>query len=244
MSKLVWDQSGEKLYETGVEQAAIYPQVSGAYPAGAAWNGLISVTESPSGAEPTALYANNKKYLELMSNEEFGGTIEAYMYPDEFAECNGEKTVVAGVRVKQQTRKAFGLVYKNLVGNDEEGTDHGYKLHLVYGCLAKPSEKTNTTVNDSPEAVTMSWEFSTTPVDANMEIDGVKLKPFAHIELDSNTCTKILDLEKVLYGQDAVEGVGSSGDENYVAPVEAVAARLPLPAEVFTILGWKTPGNA
>lgn len=221
MSKLVWDQTGEKMYETGVEQAAIYPQVNGAYPAGAAWNGLISVTESPSGAEPTPLYANNKKYLELMSNEEFGGTIEAYMYPDEFAECNGEKTVVAGVRVKQQTRKAFGLVYKNLIGNDSEGTDYGYKLHLVYGCLAKPSEKTNTTVNDSPEAVTMSWEFSTTPV----SVEG--FKPFAHIELDSNKCTNIAALEEVLYGKDAA---GES------AP--AVAARLPLPAEVFTILGY------
>ena len=231
MSKLVWDQTGEKMYETGVEQAAIYPQVGGAYPAGAAWNGLISVTESPSGAEPTALYANDKKYLELVSNEEFGGTIEAYMYPDEFAECNGEKTIVPGVRVKQQTRKAFGLVYKNLVGNDSEGTDYGYKLHLVYGCLAKPSEKTNTTVNDSPEAVTMSWEFSTTPV----TVEG--FKPFAHIELDSVKTTNIAALEEVLYGKDAV---GKDGDEGYVA---AVAARLPLPAEVFEILGY-TEENA
>lgn len=221
MSKLVWDQISEKLYETGVEQAAVYPQVGGAYPAGEAWNGLISVTESPSGAEPTALYANDKKYLELMSNEEFGFSIEAYMYPDSFAACDGSAELVAGVKLRQQPRKPFGLVYKNLVGNDTEGTEYGYKLHLVYGALAAPSENTNTTINDSPEAKTMSWECTTTPV----AVAG--FKPTSHIEIDSTKVAedKLKALEEILYGKDGTDGG------------EGVAARLPLPEEVATIMG-------
>lgn len=213
--KLVWDNIGERLYETGVDRGVVYPQVEGAYPAGAAWNGLISVTESPSGAEPTALYANNHKYLELMSVEEFGGTIEAYMYPDEFAECDGSKEMVPGVSLRQQTRKPFGLTYRNLVGNDTDKNAYGYKLHIVYGALAKPSEKTNSTVNDSPEAATMSWEFSTTPV----EVEG--FEPTAHIEIDSTKVdeTKLKALEDILYGSEDTE------------------ARLPLPAEIATIIG-------
>lgn len=213
--KLVWDAIGERLYETGVDRGVVYPQVEGAYPAGAAWNGLISVTESPSGAEPTALYANNHKYLELMSVEEFGGTIEAYMYPDEFAECDGSKELVPGVSMRQQTRKPFGLTYRNLVGNDTDKNAYGYKLHIVYGALAKPSEKTNSTVNDSPEAATMSWEFSTTPV----EVEG--FEPTAHIEIDSTKVdkTKLKALEDILYGTEDEE------------------ARLPLPAEIATIIG-------
>lgn len=215
MPQLVWDQVGERVYETGVEKGVIYPQVGSAYPAGAAWNGLVSITESPSGAEATKLWANDAKYGELLSNEEFGGTIEAYTYPDEFAECNGEKELVAGVKIKMQPRTAFGLSYVNLLGNDTEGTAYGYKLHLVYGAKAAPSEKTNTTVNDSPEAQTMSWEFSTTPV----AVAG--FKPTSHIEIDSTAvdASKLKALEDILYGGAEEE------------------ARLPLPDEVKTILG-------
>ena len=216
MSKLVWDQTGERLYETGVEQAAIYPLAEGgAFGAGAAWNGLIGVTESPSGAEPSPLYANDKKYAELTSAEEFGGTIEAYMYPDEFAECNGEKALVPGVNLTQQTRKPFGLVYKNLIGNDTVGTKYGYKLHIVYNAKVAPSENANNTVNESPEAKTMSWEFSTTPV----EVEGYD--PTAHIVINSTTvdADKLKALEAILYGSEEAE------------------PRLPLPSELVTIFG-------
>lgn len=211
--KLKWDQVGERLYETGVDRGVVYPQVAGEYPAGAAWNGLTGVTLTPSGAEPTPLYANNYKYLNLMSVEELGGTIEAYTYPDEFAACNGEKELVAGVRMGQQTRAPFGLCFRSLIGNDSEGTAYGYKLHLVYGCLASPSENANTTVNDSPEAKTMSWEFSTTPV----EVAG--FQPTASLEIDSTTvdAEKLAALEAILYG---------TGDTE---------AKLPLPAEVAEI---------
>ena len=221
MSKLKWDQTGEKLYETGVEQGAIYPMASsGAYDKGAAWNGLTAVTESPSGAEATALYANDKKYLELMSTEEFGGTIEAYTYPDEFAECNGEKELAPGVNISQQTRKAFGMVYKSLIGNDTEGTKHGYKLHIVYGAKVSPSEKANNTINDSPEAVTMSWEFTTTPV----EVTGCD--PTSHLIIDSTKieAKKLAALEAILYGTDTGEGK------------EATEPRLPLPDEIATLM--------
>ena len=211
--KLKWDQTGERLYETGVDRGVVYPQVAGAYPAGAAWNGLTGVTLSPSGAEPSPLYANNHKYLNLMSVEELGGTIEAYTYPDEFAECNGEKELVAGVRIGQQKRQQFGFTFRTLIGNDSEGTAHGYKIMLVYGALASPSENANATVNDSPEAKTMSWEFSTTPV----EVSG--FEPTASIEINSTTvdADKLAALEAILYG---------SGDTE---------ARLPLPDEVAEI---------
>jgi hypothetical protein len=215
MAKLVWDQTGERLYETGVDRGVVYPQVSGAYPAGAAWNGLINVTESPSGAEASPLYANNRKYAELMSAEEFGGSIEAYTYPDEFAECDGSKEMVPGVSVKQQPRKPFGMTYRVLIGNDTEKTAYGYKLHLVYGALAAPSERAHASINDSPEAETMSWEFTTTPV----EIDG--FDPAAHIEIDSTKvdAEKLKALEDILYGTESEE------------------ARLPLPSELATIFG-------
>lgn len=215
MSKLVWDQAGQRTYETGVEQGALYLLEGGAYVNGEAWNGLISVTESPSGAEPTALYANDAKYLELMSNEEFGGTIEAYTYPDGFAKCNGSLELATGVLVNQQTRHTFGLVYKTLLGNDEKGNDYGYKLHLIYGAKASPSEKANTTVNESPEALTMSWEFSTTPV----PVPG--FKPSSHLEINSTTAEpeKLEALEAVLYGSEEAE------------------PRLPLPEEVATMMG-------
>lgn len=214
MSKLVWDQTAERLYETGVDRGVVYPMAAGAYPAGAAWNGLISVTLSPSGAEPTALYANNHKYLALMSVEELGGTIEAYTFPDEFAACNGATEVVPGVKITQQKRVTFGLAFRNLIGNDTEGDAHGYKIHLVYGALASPSEDANTSVNDSPEAKTMSWEFTTTPV----EVAGYQ--PTSHIEIDSTTIDegKLKAIEDILYGTEAEE------------------ARLPLPEEVFQIL--------
>lgn len=214
MSKLVWDQIGERFYETGVEMAAIYPMTGATYGAGAAWNGLTAVTESPSGAEPTALYANNKKYVELMSKEEFGGTIEAYTYPAEFAACNGEGTLAAGIKIAQQTRTPFGLVYKTLIGNDTEGTKHGYKLHIVYNCRVKPSEKSNNTVNDSPEAATMSWEFSTTPVD----VEG--FDSTSHIVIDSTeiAAEKLTAIEEALYGTESAE------------------AKLLLPDEIVTLM--------
>ena len=215
MSKLVWDQTGDRLYETGVEQVALYQQSGGAYPKGVAWNGVTALNLSPSGAEPTALYANNRKYLTLMSVEELGFTIEAYTYPDEWAECDGSATVVPGVYIGQQPRKPFGLVAKTMIGNDTEGIKHGYKLHIIYGALASPSEQENATINDSPEAKTMSWECSTTPVNvANFE-------PTSYICIDSTTVDgeKLTALEKILYGDAAAE------------------PKLPLPDEVFTTLG-------
>lgn len=216
MSKLVWDATGERLYETGVSNGVIYPQSSsGTYPKGAAWNGLTAITESPSGAEPTALYADNIKYLNLMSAEEFGFSIEAYTYPPEFAECNGEAPLATGVSITQQKRKQFGLSYKSLIGNDVDGDSYGYKLHLVYGALAAPSEMAHNSVNDSPEATTMSWECSTTPVTV------AGFKPTSHIVIDSTKAdpTKLAALEAKLYGAEA-------GD-----------AMLPLPDEVATLMG-------
>ena len=165
MSKLTWDDVSKRLYETGVDRGVVYVQEEGAYPKGEAWNGLISSTITPSGAEPTALWANNRKYLNLMSAEEVGGTIEAYTYPESFALCNGEVEAVKGVRLGQQKRAVFGFTFRNLIGNDTDGNSHGYKLHLIYGAQCSPSENANTTVNDSPEAKTMSWEYTTTPVE-------------------------------------------------------------------------------
>lgn len=199
--KLSWDNSGERLYETGVKNGVLYVQNAGAYPKGVAWNGLTAVTESPSGAEATPLYADDIKYVELTSEEEFGGTIEAYTYPDEFAECDGSAELAKGVKIGQQKRKVFGLVYKTTLGNDEDGNDHGYKLHLVYGCKAAPSEKAYATINDSPEAITFSWEFTTTPV----AVAGHK--PTAHIEIDSTKAdsTCLAALEAKLFGTETEE---------------------------------------
>ena len=212
--KLSWDNSGERLYETGVKNGVLYVQNAGKYPKGVAWNGLTAVTESPSGAEATPLYADDIKYVELTSEEEFGGTIEAYTYPDEFAECDGSAELVKGVKISQQKRKAFGLVYKTTLGNDEDGNDHGYKLHLVYGCKAAPSEKAYATINDSPEAITFSWEFTTTPV----AVAGHK--PTAHIEIDSTKAdsTCLAALEAKLFG------------------TESDDPQLPLPDEVKTLM--------
>ncbi len=212
MSKLVWDKTGERKYETGVSKGVLYKQSNGTYPKGVAWNGLTAVNESPSGAEATPLYADNIKYLNLMSAEEFGATIEAYMYPDEFAECNGEKDLVDGVSIGQQKRTPFGLSYQTKIGSDTDN-DLGYKIHLIYGALAAPSEKAYATVNDSPEAITFSWEVSTTPV----EVSGAK--PTASLTIDSTKVTpeKLAAFEKILYGDADVE------------------ARLPLPDEVATL---------
>lgn len=223
MSRLTWDKTGERYYETGVKQGVLYPiQSDGKYSKGVAWNGLTAVTESPSGAEATALYADDIKYLNLLSNEEFGATIEAYTYPDEFAECDGSAALADGVMIGQQKRKTFGLCYKTTVGNDVDGNDYGYKLHLIYGCLAAPSEKAYNTINDSPEAITFSWEVSTTPVN----VDG--FKPTSQITIDSTKVaegkkTKLAELEDILYGKDSVESDPKNNP------------RLPLPDEVATL---------
>ena len=214
MSKIVWDQTGERLYETGVKQGVLYIPASGVYSKGVAWNGLTAVTESPSGAEATALYADDIKYLNLMSAEEFACTIEAYTYPNEFAECDGSASLAMGVNIGQQPRKTFGLCYRTTVGNDTDSNAHGYKLHMVYGCLAAPSEKAYATINDSPEPITFSWEVSTTPVNVTGH------KPTALLTIDSTKVdpTKLAALEKILYGDNDVE------------------PRLPLPDEIATLM--------
>lgn len=222
MSRLEWDKTSERLYETGVKMGVLYPQESGTYPKGVAWNGLTAVTESPSGAEATALYADDVKYLNLMSAEEFGATIEAYTYPDEFAQCDGSAELTKGVTIGQQKRKAFGLCYRTVLGNDTDNNDYGYKLHLIYGALAAPSEKAYATINDSPEAITFSWEVTTTPVN----IAG--FKPTASITIDSTKVdkTKLKALEDILYGTNAAKEGGTGATE----------ARLPLPDEVATLM--------
>lgn len=214
---LSWDDTGDKLYETGVDRGVLYPMGENGYGDGVAWNGLTGVTETPSGAEATKLYADNIKYLEIRSAEEFGGTIEAYTYPDEFAECDGSAVIAPGAYAGQQARKVFGLCYRTILGNDVDLNDHGYKLHLVYGCTASPSERSYSTVNDSPEAITFSWEFSSTPVALTGK------KPVSCITIDSTKAdaTKLAALEAILYG---------TGGQS------AVNARLPLPAEVISTL--------
>lgn len=214
--KLEWDKTGERKYETGVSQCALYLQgAGGTYPKGVAWNGVTNITESPSGAEASPIYADNIKYLTLISVEEYGATVEAIMYPDEFEECDGTKEIAKGVTIGQQERKPFGLCYKTLLGNDTDGDSHGYKLHMIYGALAAPSEKTHDTVNDSPEAGTFSWELSTTPVNVTGG------KPTASLEIDSTNAdpTKLAALEKILYGDD------TSG-----------TPRLPLPDEIAELM--------
>jgi hypothetical protein len=214
MAKIVWDKTGERFYETGVKNVVLYVAESGAYPKGVAWNGVTNITESPSGAEATPLYADDIKYLNLMSAEEFGASLEAYTYPEEFAVCDGSAALVDGVMIGQQSRKTFGLCYRTTVGNDTDGNEHGYKLHLVYGLLAAPSEKAYATINDSPEAITFSWELSSTPV----EVTG--FKPTSIITVDSVKvgAEKMAALEAVLYGSGEVD------------------AKLPLPDEVKTLL--------
>lgn len=218
--RLKWDQTGDRLYETGVKQGVLYIPTAGVYSTGVAWNGLTSVTESPSGAEATALYADDVKYLSLLSTEEYGATIEAYTYPDEFAACDGSKELVDGVMIGQQARSTFGLCYRTTVGNDTEGNDHGYKLHIIYGALASPSEKQYQTINDSPDAITFSWEVTTTPVNV------AGCKPTASLVIDSTKAdpTKLAALEDILYGKDG------ASDNAGTAP------RLPLPDEIKTLM--------
>lgn len=224
MSKLVWDNTGDRLYETGVKNGVLYVQSSsGTYPKGVAWNGLTAVTESPSGAEATPLYADDIKYLNLMSAEEFGATIEAYTYPEEFEACDGSASLVDGVSIGQQKRTPFGLCYRTTIGNDTDGNDHGYKLHIIYGALASPSEKAYATINDSPEAITFSWEVTTTPVNVT------GFKPTASIVIDSTKAdpTCLAALEEILYGKN---GTGEDGQTGAVEP------RLPLPDEIKTVM--------
>lgn len=215
MAKIVWDRAGEHFYETGVDHGVLYPTTAGAYGKGVAWNGLTSVSESPSGAESTAQYADNIKYLNLISAEEFGATVEAFTYPDEFAVCDGSAEPVKGIMIGQQNRRPFGLAYRTLIGNDLEGTEYGYKLHLIYGATASPSERAYATVNDSPEAITFSWEVTTTPV----EVPGYK--PTASLIIDSTKVspTNLAKLEEILYGTETEE------------------PRLPMPEEVIALMG-------
>ena len=216
MAKLVWNEAGKRLYETGVDRGVLYvSNGSGGYNKGVVWNGLVSVNESPSGAEATPLYAGNVKYVELMSNEEFGASIEAYTYPEEFEQCDGSAELAEGVTIGQQPRKSFGLCYRTKIGNDTAGDEHGYKIHLIYGAKAAPTEKSYTTINDSPEAITFSWEITTTPI----EVAGHK--PTATLTIDSTKVQpdKLEAIEKKLYGDTATE------------------ATLPTPAEILAIIG-------
>ncbi len=222
MAALTWDGTGERLYETGVDHGVLFvSDGNGGYSAGVAWNGLTAVTESPEGAEPNALYADNIKYLNLMSNEEFNFSIEAYTYPDEFGPCNGEVAAATGVTFSQQSRKQFGFSYRTKIGNDVDGDAHGYKIHLVYGCLASAAEKAHNTVNDSPEAETFSWDVTTTPVPVeDLELAGIT-KPVAHIVIDSTTAnsTKLEAFLDTLYG------------------TSSASATLPTPAAVVSAFG-------
>ena len=215
MSRIEWDKPTERLYETGVDHCVLYPMVSGAYGAGVAWNGITAVNESPSGAEATAFYADNIEYVSLQSAEKFGGTIEAFMWPDEFAECDGSKDV-KGVTFGQQPRKPFGLSYRTILGNDTDSNEYGYKLHLVYNALAAPSERAYATINDSPEAITFSWEFTTTPISVSD-----KIKNMAIVTINSTTiaASALAEIEDILYG--------TTGE----------SARMILPEELLTLVG-------
>lgn len=218
MTKLSWDDTGERFYETGVDRGVLFPKTgeNGAYDTGVAWNGLTGFTENPSGAEETALYADNIKYLSLYSAEEFGGTIEAYTYPDEWAQCDGSAEIADGVMAGQQNRVGFGMAYRTILGNDAKHNDYGYKLHIVYGAMASPSSKSYSTVNDSPDAITFSWEVKTVPE----KFGDDAYKPTSLIVIDSSKCDKdaLEDLEDILYGTASVD------------------PRLPLPDEVISIM--------
>lgn len=231
MARLVWDQTGEHFYETGVKQVVLYPMTGNAYDAGVAWNGVTSIEENPSGADFNPIYADDIKYLNIQGAEEFGATIGAYTYPDEFAECDGAATPVDGVAVGQQARKSFGLCYRTTLGNDTEGIEYGYKLHIVYGAKVTPSSKSYSTINDSPEPDEMSWEMNTTPV----AVTG--MKPTSIITIDSTKFTETADkakltaLENMLYGTNAGSGT------------EATNPQLPLPDVVLSTLGYTAPSG-
>lgn len=215
MSKMIWDQTGKKMYEAGIEQVALFKQVDATYPAGVPWNGITALNLTPSGAEPTSLYANDRKYITLMSAEELGGTIEAYTYPDEWKECDGSAELVPGVYVGQQARVPFGLAGKSLIGNDTDGIKHGYILHILYGCMASPSEQSHSTINDSPEAATLSWEFSTIPV----PVTGHDSTSYISIDSRKVDKDKLAALEAIIYGSAEAE------------------PRLPLPDEIASLMG-------
>jgi len=230
MSKIVWDELGSHLFETGVDHCVLYPiDANGAYSDGVAWNGITGVTQSPSGADETKLWADNIKYVSLRAAEEFGGTIEAYTYPDEFAECDGSATVVPGLRASQQPRKAFGLAYRTLIGNDTELDNHGYMLHLVYGATCSPSQRSYATKNDSPEAITFSWEFSTNPVNFT------GFKPTSYMEIDSTKFTSETDKAKLKALENKLFGTDTEG------ATEGTDPYLPLPDEVASTLGYVAP---
>lgn len=265
MGKIKWDQLGEKFYKTGVDHGILFPQRNGAYPKGVPWNGLTNVTKSPSGAEETALYADNIKYLSLRSAEQLGLTIECYFYPDEWGECNGETDLADGVRLGQQRRNSFGFAYRNKLGNDTEGEDYGFELNLVYGCSSAPSEQASASINDSPEAATFSYEISTTPIAVSgVGPDGKPFKPVSSITIDSTKVDKdkLAIIEKILYGSDGefeessdssfeadkkyyevkngeyvitTDLTPSTGKTYYVATVEPTDSRLPLPDEIKSI---------
>lgn len=223
---LEWDKAGERLYETGVDRVVLYPirdtitDPTDPYDAGVAWNGVTAISQSASGGEPTPLWADNIKYLNLMSAEEASLSIEAYTYPDEFEQCDGTRSIVTGATIGQQARKMFGICYRTLIGNDQKQSDYGYKLHIVYGCLASPSERSYATVNDSPEAISFSWSVTTTPV----EVSGFKPTSIVTIDSTVTTAAKLAMLEAILYGTPAGSGT------------DAVPAKLPLPAEIVTTL--------
>lgn len=235
--RIIWDKTGERYFETGVDQGVLFPKNdTGAYANGVAWNGLINVNQAPSGAEANPLYADNVKYLNLVSAEEFGAGIECYTYPDEFGVCLGEVEAVPGVSVGQQHHKEFGFSYRTLIGNDVDGKHHGYKIHLVYNALAAPSEKSYGTTNETPEAITLSYDITTTPIKI------ARLKPAAHLEINSTKFkteaakAALARIEDIIYGKDAVTAVGTEGSEGYIPASEAVAPRLPLPDEVIRLV--------
>lgn len=215
--RLEWDKSGERLYETGIEKGVLYPISNGQYQSGVAWNGLTAFTESPSGAENTDLYADNIKYLSMQSAETFGGTIEAYMYPDEFAECDGSANVAAGVTIGQQTRKGFGFCYRTKVGNDTDGNEYGDKIHIVYGCKCSPCEKNYQTINDSPDAITFSWEVNSTPVNVT------NYKPTSCLVIDTTKISEaaLTAIEDALYGKNGEEAAAT--DPKILMPDEVIA---------------------
>lgn len=226
MPKLIWDAIGTKTYETGVDHGVLYPQKDGKFPKGVAWNGLTSVSENPSGAEDNALYADNMKYLNLKSAEEYGVTIECYTYPDEWSECNGELSISEGVTFGQQRRNTFGLSYRTKVGNDTKLDDYGYKIHLVYNCSASPSDKSYETINDSPDAITFSYEVTTTPIAMDMKAaDGTSIRPVSSIVLDSTKMSpeSLAAIEEILYGSESED------------------ARLPMPEEIIAMFSQVTP---
>ena len=265
MAKLLWDQSGERTYETGVDHGILFVQNAGTYGNGIAWNGLTTVTESPSGAEASAIYADNIKYLNLYSAEEFGATIEAYTYPDEFGVCDGSAEIATGVSIGQQERKSFGFAYRTRLGNDQDGDSYGYKLHLIYGCRASTTEKGYSTVNDSPEAITFSWEITTTPITveghrptANVIIDSTKTDPtklatiVAILEGTDDTYTKLTsqpedwttnytDYYTKNASNEYVKVTGAEAPtfaaDTYYSKTAGVASRLPLPDELIELFG-------